>query len=152
MEKTFNFFQTIASSRACFSDDEQDTLALNLISNKFSWTPLLWKTVEHKRLKNNRARYEDQMLSKLKEAMPKDVIVTLDADRGFSDKKCFKFIEEELGFNDMIRFKKGTYISNVRVKKKSSLSLFAPIPLTLTAPDLCYFKPDYPKSNHKKPH
>ena len=103
-----------------FSGDEQDTLALNLISNKFSSTPLLWKTVEHKRLKNNRARYEDQMLSKLKEAMPKDVVVTLVADRGFADQKFFKFIEEELGFNYIIRFKKGTYISNDKGEEKTA--------------------------------
>ncbi len=103
-----------------FAGDEQDTLALNLISNKFSSTPLLWKTVEHKRLTNNRARYEDQMLSKLKEAMPKDVIVTLVADRGFADQKFFKFSEEELGFNYIIRFKKGTYISNNKGESKTA--------------------------------
>ena len=64
-----------------------------MITNKGSSTPLLWKTVEHKRLKNNRARYEDQMLSRLKEVIPTDVKVTLLADRGFADQKFFKFIE-----------------------------------------------------------
>jgi len=110
----------VALDWSSFASDEQDTLALNLISNKYSSTPLLWKTVEHKRLTNNRARYEDQMLSKLKEVMPKDVIVTLVADRGFADQKFFKFIEEELEFNYIIRFKKGTYISNHKGESKTA--------------------------------
>lgn len=109
---------TVALDWTGFASDEQDTLALNLITSKGSSTPLLWKTVEHKRLTNNRARYEDQMLSRLKEVIPKDVIVTLLADRGFADQKFFKFIEEELGFYYIIRFKKGTFISNNKGESK----------------------------------
>ena len=85
---------------------------MNLITSKGPSTPLLWKTVEQNKLKNNRARYEDQLLSKLKEVTPKDVIITLLADRGFGDQKFFKFIEDELKFNYIIRFKKGTLVTN----------------------------------------
>ena len=103
---------TVALDWTSFANDEQHTLCLNLITSKGSSTPLLWKTVEQNKLKNNRARYEDQLLSKLKEVTPKDVIITLLADRGFGDQKFFKFIEDELKFNYIIRFKKGTLVTN----------------------------------------
>ena len=81
------------------SFDGQSTLSLHLLAHHGRATPLLWQTVEKSRLKNNRARYEDQMLSKLKDSLPEDVNVTLIADRGFADKKFFEFLEETLNFN-----------------------------------------------------
>ncbi|NDH08266.1 MAG: hypothetical protein EBY16_01375 [Gammaproteobacteria bacterium] len=60
-------------------------------------TPLLRKTLNKSTIKNNRARYEDQLLSKLKEIVPSAVMVTILADRGFADQLFFKFIAEQLG-------------------------------------------------------
>ena len=135
---------TVALDWTGFASDEQDTLALNLITNKGSSTPLLWKTVEHKRLKNNRARYEDQMLSRLKEVIPTDVIVTLLADRGFADQKFFKFIEEELGFNYIIRFKKGTFISNNKGESKTAGEWANKNGQAKSMKDVAFTKDNYP--------
>ncbi len=52
------------------------------------------------------------MLSKLKEVPPNDVNITLLADRGVADQKFFTFLENELKFNFIIRFKKGTELNN----------------------------------------
>ena len=45
-----------------FDADGQSTIAVNLITDHGRATPLLWKTVDKSTLKNNRARYEDQIL------------------------------------------------------------------------------------------
>ncbi len=93
-----------------FADDNQSTLSLNLLTHHGRATPLLWKTVEKGRLKNNRARYEDQLLSRLKDVLPEDTQVTLIADRGFADKKFFDFLNGTLKFNYIIRIKSNTKI------------------------------------------
>ena len=100
-----------------FDADNQAMLTVNLITNHGRATPLLWKTVDKSSLKHNRARYEDQILSKLKEAIGPDIKVTVLADRGFADQKFFKFIDEELGFLYIIRIRGGIYI-----KDKNSVS------------------------------
>ncbi len=74
----------------------------------------------YRALKNNRARYEDQMLSKLKEVLPNDVKLTLLTDRGFADQKFFNFLENELKFNFIIRFKKGTELTNSKGETKKA--------------------------------
>ncbi len=59
-------------------------LSLNVVTGKGLSTPLLWKSVDKKQLKHNRARYEDQLFSRLKEVLPTDVAFILLADRGFA--------------------------------------------------------------------
>ena len=49
-----------------FVSDAQQMLSLNVLTCKGCTTPLLWRTVDKQRLKHNRARYEDQMLSRFK--------------------------------------------------------------------------------------
>src|SRR4029077_6463318 len=49
-----------------FDDDSHSMIALNLVTSHGRATPVLWKTVNKTSLKNNRARYEDQILSQLK--------------------------------------------------------------------------------------
>jgi len=74
---------TVALDWTSFFDDEQSMLSLNVVTGKGLSTPLLWKSVDKKQLKHNRARYEDQLLSRFKEILPEDVEVILLADRGF---------------------------------------------------------------------
>ena len=95
-----------------FDGDGQSTLALNLVTSHGRATPLLWKTVNKSSLKHNRARYEDQILSHLKEVLPFGIKVTVLADRGFADKLFFKFIEEELGFFYIIRIRGSVYVTD----------------------------------------
>ena len=111
----------VALDWSSFASDEQQMLSLNLVTAKGCSTPLLWKTVDIKRIKYNRARYEDQMLSRLKSVLPDEIEVTLLADRGFAAQKFFKFIEEELNFNYIIRIKSNTRITDSKgVSQKAS--------------------------------
>src|SRR5690606_7820795 len=84
----------------------------NLITDHGRSTPILWKTVDKSSLKHNRARYEDQILSRLKEIIPPHVKVTILADRGFSDQRFFKFIAEELKFFYIIRTRGNIYVTD----------------------------------------
>jgi hypothetical protein len=94
-----------------FDADNHATIAVNLITEHGRATPLLWKTVDKDSLKHNRARYEDQILSRLKEILPAHVDVTVLADRGFADQQFFKFITDVLGFSYIIRIRGAVYIT-----------------------------------------
>jgi hypothetical protein len=68
-------------------------------------TPLVWKTVTRSELKDQRHDHEDDLLVVLASVVPKPVRVTVVADRGFSDRKLYSFLTEELGCDDIIRFR-----------------------------------------------
>lgn len=111
----------VALDWTSFAGDEQHQLSLNILTAKGSSTSLLWKTIDKKRLKYNKARYEDQMLSRFKEVLPSDVKITLVADRGFAAKDFFSFLENELKFNYIIRIKSNTTITDSKgTSKKAS--------------------------------
>jgi len=110
----------VALDWTSFFDDAQSMLSLNIVTGKGLATPLLWKSVDKKQLKHNRARYEDQLLSRLKIVLPNEVKVTLLADRGFADQKFFRFLNEELQFNYIIRIKSNTTIIHKNIKNKAS--------------------------------
>lgn len=95
-------------------------LSLNVVTEKGLSTPLLWKSVDKKQLKHNRARYEDQLLSRLKEVIPAHVEVILLADRGFADQKFFRFLDEELKFQYIIRIKSSTTVIHKEIKNKAA--------------------------------
>lgn len=87
-----------------FDDDDQTTLSLNLVTSHGRATPLLWITVWKEELKDRRNDYEDACLKRIRELIPKDVNVTILADRGFGDHKLFRYLPE-LGFDFVIRFR-----------------------------------------------
>lgn len=97
-----------------FDGDEQTTLVLNVITTHGRATPLLWKTVRKKGLKTRRNDYEDDLLRRLRDAVPADVRVTVLADRGFGDQKLYQYLRGELGFDYVIRFR-----GNIRVTSAS---------------------------------
>ena len=110
----------VALDWTSFWHDDQQSLCLNLLTNHGRATPLIWHTVDNKRLKHNRGHYEDQMLSRLKEILPKDIVVTIVADRGFASQRFFDFIGNELKFQYIIRLKSSTtIISNQGTVKKA---------------------------------
>lgn len=111
----------VALDWTSYYNDEQQLLCLNVITGKGCSTPLLWQSVDKKRIKHNRARYEDQMLSRLKDDLPQGVTVTIVADRGFADRKFFNFIEQTLEFNYIIRIKASTTVTTHKcISKKAS--------------------------------
>jgi len=111
----------VAIDWTSFYADGQEMICINLLTNHGRATPLVWKTVDQKQLKNNRGRFEDQILSRLKDCLPVGVQVTVIADRGFASHRFFKFIEDDLGFTYVIRIQKNTtLVSNKGTQKKAN--------------------------------
>jgi hypothetical protein len=87
-----------------FDNDGQTTLVLTMITHHGRATPLLWKTVHKGGLKTHRNDHEDDLLNRLREAVPESVRVTILADRGFGDQKLYVFLDA-LKFDYVIRFR-----------------------------------------------
>jgi DDE family transposase len=95
----------IAMDWTDFDADDQSTIMLSLLTSHGRATPLVWLTVDKGSLKDNRNRYEYQVLVWLAEALPADVEVLIVADRGFGDHKLYRVLTEELKFDYLIRFR-----------------------------------------------
>src|SRR6204780_312335 len=93
-----------------WTDFDQTTLALNLVTRHGRATPLLWLTVSKDELKDRRNDYEDLCLSRLAEVLPEGVAVTILADRGFGDTKLFGYLDT-LGFAYVIRFRGNIHVT-----------------------------------------
>jgi hypothetical protein len=99
-----------------FDKDSQSTLALYLITRHGRATPLLWRTVPKRTLKNNRNAYEDELLNQLNECLAEGVKVTILADRGFGDQVRYLKITE-LGWDYVIRFRQGILVEHANVRQ-----------------------------------
>jgi hypothetical protein len=88
-----------------FDADNQATIMLSLVTRHGRTTPLVWLTVDKDTLKDNRNRYEYQVLVWLAEALPPGIKVLIVADRGFGDHKLYRVLTEELKFEYLIRFR-----------------------------------------------
>jgi hypothetical protein len=91
-----------------FEDSDQSMIVLGTQTEHGRSTPLVWKTVTHSALKDQRNAHEDELLGLLTDMLPKGVRVTVVADRGFSDIKLYRFLRE-LGFDYIIRFRRVIY-------------------------------------------
>ena len=87
-----------------FARDEQVTCAISMVTRHGCATPLVWLTVDSKRLKNNRSRFETQALLRLANAMPAGVRVTVLGDRAFGDTDLYDMLDA-LRFDYVIRFR-----------------------------------------------
>ena len=103
-----------------FYPDNHSTICLNLVTSHGRATPLLWKTVNRKELKNNRNNYEDEILCQLRKLVSNDVKVTILADRGFCDIKLFEFIKNELGFEYNIRIRSNITAMDQKGEKRTA--------------------------------
>ena len=92
-----------------FDKDNHSTLALHLTTKHGRSTPLLWKTYNKSKLKNNMVKYEKKILRRLKKLLPPHVKVTILADRGFGYVEFYQELKN-LDFDFVIRFK-----NNVKV-------------------------------------
>lgn len=101
-------------------------IAINLVTTHGRATPLVWKTVETKRLKRRRNRVEDEVLRLLASVLPHGVRVTLLADRGFGDVKLYAYLEE-LGWDFVIRFRAGIRVENAAGQVRTGASGSLPV-------------------------
>ena len=103
-----------------FDGDKQATIAINLVTSHGRATPLVWKTVLKKKLKNKRNDYEDEVLEKLRELVPEDVKVTVLADRGFGDIRLYYFLKNDLNFHFTIRFRGNINVTNEKGETRTA--------------------------------
>lgn len=95
-----------------YGQEGHSRIALNLVTNHGRATPLVWKTVETKRLRNSRNRFEDELLGLLASVLPEGVRVTLLADRGFGDVKLYGLLRDHFGWDFVIRFRAKTEVES----------------------------------------
>lgn len=110
-----------------FDADDHSSIVLSMQTKHGRNTPLLWKTYRKHGLKGKRNDYEDALLVKLWELLPRDVHVTVVADRGFSDTALFDFIQYELGFDFVIRIKSNIKFLMRRESYFQSVSFYYPV-------------------------
>jgi len=104
-----------------FGHDQQATLQISLVTSHGRATPLIWKTVSKKGLKDKRNTYEDTLLHQFKEALPKGVKVTVLADRGFGDTKLYDFLKTALGFDFVIRFRVNIKVTDAQGETRKAI-------------------------------
>lgn len=103
-----------------FEDADQCTVVLGMQTEHGRSTPLVWKTVTRSELKEQRNDHEDDLLVVFASVMPKHVRVTGVADRGCSDSKLYSFLTEELGFDDIIRFRGVVYVEDAAGERRKA--------------------------------
>ena len=92
-----------------FAMDGHSTVALCMVTKGGRATPLLWRSVPTEHIQ--RIAAEDELLERLRVAIPDSVRITLLADRGFGTKDCYSFLEA-LGIDYVIRFKESTLVQD----------------------------------------
>ena len=102
-----------------FEDSDQSMIVLGTQTEHGRSTPLVWKTVTHSELKDQRHAHEDALLGLLTDVLPKGVRVTVVADRGFSDIKLYRVLKE-LGVEDIIRFRRVVYVESADGERRKA--------------------------------
>ena len=103
-----------------FDRDGHSTIMISMVTRHGRATPLIWRTVEKDALKNRRNYHEDAVLQRLHDVLPDAVKVTVLADRGFGDQKLFDFLEHELGFDYVIRFRDNIFVTSKTGEKRKA--------------------------------
>jgi len=92
-----------------FAKSDHSTLVLSVIAHDKRATPVLWKTV--KRSGIQRIAVEDELLERLRAALPPPIRITLLADRGFASRAMYLFLRA-LQIDFVIRFKSSLQIGS----------------------------------------
>lgn len=108
-----------------FEPDGQTTLVASVQTNHGRSTPLGWLSVRLSELKEQRNNFEDRLLVRLREVIPRDVRVTIVADRGFGDHALAAFLSE-LGFGYIIRFRQCIYVTNAEGETRKAEDWLGP--------------------------
>lgn len=108
-----------------FDADNHSVIAAYLITNHGRATPLAWKTVQKSELKDARNGYEDELLLHLRKIIPRDVRVTILADRGFGDQALYTFLHE-IGWDYVIRFRGGIEVCAPSGEAKPAIDWLSP--------------------------
>ena len=102
-----------------FQDSDQAMIVLGTQTEHGRSTPLVWKTVTRSALKDQRNAHEDELLGRFADVLPQGVRVTVVADRGFSDIKLYRFLQE-LGFEYIIRFRGVVFVESAEGERRKA--------------------------------
>lgn len=108
-----------------FDKDNQATIALHLITRHGRATPLLWKTVSKADLKDQRNQHEDELLMRFRELLPKEVMATVLADRGFGDQALYASMDGAMLFF-IIRFRGDIHVSSEQGETRTASEWVSP--------------------------
>ena len=122
----------VALDWTSFARDGHDTLMLSMLTEHGRATALMWETVSTATLKDNRNRYEDELVYRFSEVVPDGVEVTVVADRGFADCNLFKNLDEELGFGYVIRLPASYYVTSESGERRLASQWVGPAGRTRT--------------------
>ena len=100
-----------------FDDDDHATLCAYVVTRHGRATPLTWMTVKKSTLEGKRTEYEHTLIERLQDAIPKDVAITLLADRGFGDQKLYALLQV-LEWDYAIRFRGGILVENAQGEQR----------------------------------
>lgn len=95
-----------------FEADDHAMIVASIQTDHGRSTPLAWLTVIRSELRDQRNGHEDRLLQRLREVIPERVQVTVVADRGFADQKLYAFLQSELGFDFIIRFRSAIHVTS----------------------------------------
>ena len=107
-------------------DDDQAMLVVGMQTDHGRSTPLAWQTVVKSTLAGKRNDYEDALLTRLRGAIPTAVHVTVVADRGFADQHLYAFLEQELKFDYIIRFRSVIHVANDKGETRQAKAWLGP--------------------------
>lgn len=91
-----------------FDADDHSTLCLYLVTERSRATPLMWVTALKSEMKGWQRAFEEDLLARFRQLVPRETKVMLLADRGFGDAKLYETLREQ-GFHFVIRFR-GTIV------------------------------------------
>jgi hypothetical protein len=98
---------------------DQSMLVLGTQTEPGRSTPLVWKTVTHAALKDQRNAHEEELLGLFADVLPQGVRVTVVADRGVSDIKRYRFLTE-LGCDDISRFRGVVFVASADGERRTA--------------------------------
>lgn len=108
-----------------FDADDHAVIAAYLVTSHGRATPLAWKTVNKSELSDARNDHEDALLVRLHEIIPRDVRVTILADRGFGDQALYRFLQR-IGWDYVIRFRGCIEVCDVNGEAKPATDWLSP--------------------------
>lgn len=94
-----------------FAADDHVTCAMNLITSHGRATPLVWKTIAKSELAGRQHQVEDEVIDKLQGLVPRQVRITLLADRGFGDQRRYDYLDA-IGWDYVIRFREDILVTD----------------------------------------
>jgi Transposase DDE domain len=101
-----------------FELDDHTTLAAYVVTRHGRATPLAWKTVLKSKLKGKRIGHERAFIQSLAQALPRNLGVTLIADRGFADQTLYGELDT-LGWDYVVRFKDNVFVEHQGAQKQA---------------------------------